>query len=60
MTLRYEDTVTPETDLCTDCGVLVDELDINKDEFACTGEWICPDCGEARLERRMEREAGFA
>lgn len=55
--VEYEDTVTPEQDLCVDCGVLVDEGLINQDEFNCTGEWVCPDCGEERLDRRQERES---
>ena len=54
---EYEDTVTPEQAPCTDCGVITDEGDINTEEFDLLGDWVCPDCGEARLEHRMERES---
>lgn len=54
---EYEDTVTPELAPCTDCGVITDEGDINTEEFDLLGDWVCPDCGEVRLERRMERES---
>lgn len=57
MALRYEQTVTPEIAPCTDCGVLVAEDVINTEEFNLIGDWVCPDCGEERLDRRQEREA---
>lgn len=55
--LDYESTVTPERAPCTDCGVITPEDEINTEEFNLIGDWVCPDCGDERLERRTERES---
>lgn len=49
---------TPETNPCTDCGVIVAEPDINNHELDEIGDWVCLDCGVTRHEWRMERDSG--
>ena len=55
--LDYEQTITPERAPCTDCGILTAEDEINTEEFSLIGDWVCPDCGEERDQRRQERES---
>lgn len=44
MTLRYEDTVTPEIAPCEECGALTGEDHISQRRFRTTEQWICEDC----------------
>ena len=54
---RYEDTVQPEIAPCADCGVLVDEGDVDLLELDAVGDWICGDCAGSKTIARSVRPA---
>ena len=48
MSIGYDETVIPEIAPCLDCGVMVDEGDVDLLELDSSGDWICTDCADQR------------